>query len=102
MTQGAAEVSRLLEMCADDVAVRRFGHQALLTGLMALAGATPAAALGAADIAVLSRAERLAIPPAYRVRVRARAALTSTSTIIALAPLATVVLGASGVLMCGG
>jgi beta-lactamase regulating signal transducer with metallopeptidase domain len=102
MTQGAAEVSRLLEMCADDVAVRRFGQQALLTGLMALAGATPAAALGAADIAVLSRAERLAIPPAHRVRIRAGAALTSTSTIIALAPLVTVVLGASGVLMCGG
>lgn len=63
MTAGAAEVSRLLEMCADDAAVRRYGHRALLTGLMALAGAAPAGALGAADVAVLSRAERLALPP---------------------------------------
>ncbi|WP_099041871.1 M56 family metallopeptidase [Mycobacterium neglectum] len=102
MTRGAEEVSRLLEMCADDAAARRHGHRALLTGLMALAGGAPVAALGAADVAVLNRAERLALPPAQHVRVRAQAALTSASTIIAFAPLATVVLGASGVLMCGG
>jgi len=101
-TRGAAEVSRLLEMCADDVAARRYGHQVLLTGLMALAGGSPAAALGAADIAVLNRAQRLAVPPAHRARLRAQAALTSASTIIACAPLATLMLGVSGVLMCGG
>lgn len=102
MTRGAAEVSRLLEMCADDAAARRHGNRALLTGLMALAGGAPAAALGAADVAVLNRAERLALPPAHHVRVRAQAALTSASTIIAFAPLGTIALGVSGVLMCGG
>lgn len=102
ITRGAAEVSRLLEMCADDVAARRYGHGPLLTGLMALAGGVPAAALGAADVAVLSRAERLALPPAHSVRVRAQAALTSASTLIVVGPVGTLVLGASGVLMCGG
>lgn len=101
MTRGAAEVSKLLEMCADDAAVRRYGNDALLAGLMALAGGAPAGALGAADVAVLNRAERLALPPAHRARMRAQAALTSASTVIALAPIATLVLGASGVLMCG-
>jgi Zn-dependent protease with chaperone function len=100
MTDGAAEVSRLLEMCADDAAVRRYGHRALLTGLMALAGAAPTAALGAADVAVLSRAERLALPPAPRTRIRAQAALSSAALIIGLAPLATVALGVSGFLTC--
>lgn len=102
MTRGVAEVSRLLEMCADDSAARRHGHRALLTGLMALAGGAPAGALGAADIAVLNRAERLALPPAHHVRVRAHAALTSASTVLAFAPLGTLALGASGLLMCGG
>jgi Zn-dependent protease with chaperone function len=101
-TRGAAEVSRLLEMCADDVAARRYGRHVLLTGLMALAGGSPAAALGAADIAVLNRAQRLAVPPAHRARVRAQATLTSASTVIACVPLATLALGVSGVLMCGG
>lgn len=102
ITRGSAEVSRLLEMRADDIAARRYGNQVLLTGLMALAGGSPAAALGAADTAVLNRAQRLAVPPAHRARVYAQAALTSASTIIACAPLATLALGVSGVLMCGG
>ncbi|MCV7346010.1 M56 family metallopeptidase [Mycolicibacterium rhodesiae] len=102
ITRGVTEVSRLLEMCADDVAARRHGHTPLLTGLMALAGGAPAAALGAADVAVLNRAERLALPPAHSARVRAQAALASASTIIAVAPVGTLVLGASGFLMCGG
>lgn len=102
ITRGVTEVSRLLEMCADDVAARRYGPAPLLTGLLALAGGAPAAALGAADVAVLNRAERLAIPPGHSARVRAQAALTSASTIIAVAPLGTLALGASGFLMCGG
>ncbi|WP_102143086.1 M56 family metallopeptidase [Mycobacterium hubeiense] len=101
MTRGAAEVSRLLEMCADDAAARRHGKRALLTGLMALAAGAPAAALGAADVAVLNRAERLALPPANHVRVRAQAALTSATAMMAIAPLGTLVLGVSGVFMCG-
>ncbi|MGH3677660.1 MAG: M56 family metallopeptidase [Mycobacterium sp.] len=97
MAQGAVEVSRLLEMCADDAAARRHGRWALLSGLITLAGAAPVEALGAADIAVLTRAERLAAPPAHR-----RAALTSALTIFVVGPLITAVLAASGSLMCGG
>ncbi|QZH59189.1 M48 family metalloprotease [Mycolicibacterium farcinogenes] len=96
MTRGAAEVARLLEMCADDAAARRFGERTLLTGLMALAGATPAQALGAADVALLNRAERLALPPAPWVRLGARAGLFGTITVIALAPIATFAMGVSG------
>lgn len=102
MTRGAEEVSRLLEMCADDAAARRHGKRALLTGLMVLAAGAPAAALGAADVAVLNRAERLAIPPANHVRVRAQAVIAGATAMLVIAPLGTVVLGASGVLMCGG
>ncbi|MCV7283790.1 M56 family metallopeptidase [Mycolicibacterium wolinskyi] len=98
MTRGATEVARLLEMCADDVAARRHGQHTLLTGLMALAGATPAQALGAADVALLSRAERLALPPAPRARASARAGLSGAITLIALAPVGTFILGATGLL----
>ena len=103
MTVGAAEVSRLLEMCADDVAVRQHGRSALLSGLMGLAGAAsaPAAALGAANVAVLSRAERLvASPPALAVRARARTALAISLTVIVAGPMITAVLAASGALLC--
>lgn len=101
MTQGATEVSRILEMCADDAAARRFGHRALLLGLMSLAGAAPAGSLGAADVAVLSRAERLAVPATPPTQIRARAALTSASTLMAGGPLLILALMASGTLMCG-
>lgn len=98
VTRGAVDVARLLEMCADDAAARRFGERTLLTGLMALAGATPAQTLGAADVALLSRAERLALPPAPWTRLGARAGLLGAMTVIALAPVATSALGLSGLL----
>lgn len=98
MTRGAIDVARLLEMCADDAAARRFGEHTLLTGLMALAGATPVQALGAADVALLNRAERLALPPALWDRLGARAGLFGAMTVIAVAPIATFALGASGLL----
>lgn len=98
MTRGAADVARLLEMCADDAAVRRHGQDTLLSGLMTLAGATPAQALGAADVALLNRAERLALPPAPWIRVGAGAGLFGAMAIIALVPIGTFVLGASGLL----
>ncbi len=101
MTDGAAEVSRLLEMCADDAAARQHGRSALLAGLMGLAGAAPAVALGAADVAVLSRAERLvSAPPARAARARAAAALAISVTVIAAGPVLTAVLAASGALLC--
>lgn len=100
MTQAVADVTRLFEMCADDAAARRHGQYTLLAGLMALAGVTPAEALGAADVALLSRAERLALPPASHKRIGARASLAGVTTVIALAPVGTFALGASG-LLCG-
>jgi Zn-dependent protease with chaperone function len=99
ITEGAAQVSRLLEMCADDVAARRYGSHALLSGILALSGTTPAPALGAADVAVLARAERLTAPHAHLAR--SRAALTSTVTMMAVGPLITAAVAASGALMCG-
>ncbi|BBY99866.1 M56 family metallopeptidase [Mycolicibacterium fallax] len=101
MTQGATEVSRMLEMCADDAAARRFGRDTLLSGLMSLAGvAAPAGAMGAAGVATLSRAERLAVPATPPMRIRARAALISASTMIAGGPLVTFTLMATGTLVC--
>jgi Zn-dependent protease with chaperone function len=101
MTEGAAAVARLLEMCADDAAARRHGSAALLSGLMALAGAAPAEALAAADVAVLTRAERLTAPPVCRAQARARAALSSAVTIMVAGAVITTVLALSGALTCG-
>lgn len=101
MTQGAAEVSRLLEMCADDAATRRYGHRALLSGLLNLAGVAPAPALGAADVAVLTRIERLIGPPALHTRARAWAALAPAVAVLAAGPAITIALAGAGLLMCG-
>jgi uncharacterized membrane protein/Zn-dependent protease with chaperone function len=87
ITEGAQQVSRLLEMCADDIAARRHSSQALLSGLITLCTAVPAGALAAADLAVLARAERLATPPQESVKVKTRAALTSVIAIMAAGPL---------------
>lgn len=102
ISRGAQEVGRLLEMCADDAAARDHGHRALLDGLLALVAGAPAAALGAADVAVLQRAQRLATPTAHRVRLWSSAALASASTLIVLAPVAVVSLGAAGIWLCRG
>ncbi len=86
-TYGAQQVSRLLEMCADDVAARRHSSRALLSGLITLCTAAPTEALAAADLAVLARAERLARPPQASMRVKTRAALASVIVIMAAGPL---------------
>jgi Zn-dependent protease with chaperone function len=98
---GLQHVSRLLEMCADDAAVRRHDRRVLLTGLVTLCRAAPAEALAAADLAVLARAERLAAPPGHPAVGQARAALASLVALLAAGPLITVALAASGALMCG-
>jgi len=94
-------VSRLLEMCADDASARRHGSAPLLSGLITLCRAAPAGALAAADVAVLARAERLAVPPADPAIVRARAALTSVIAVMIAGPVMTATLAASGALLCG-
>ncbi|WP_292991822.1 M48 family metalloprotease [Mycobacterium sp.] len=87
ITEGARQVARLLEMCADDVAARRHSSRALLTGLVALTAAAPAEALSAADLAVLARAERLAAPAQPSVKVKTRVVLASVIAMMAAAPL---------------
>ena len=101
MTEGAHHISRLLEMCADDAAAREHGRQPILDGILALTGATPvpSGAMGAAGVAVLARAERLADA---RDAGFGRSALTAA--VIAMTaggPLAALLLAASGTLMCG-
>jgi Zn-dependent protease with chaperone function len=100
MTEGAAHVARLLEMCADDAAARRHGNAVLVSGLMALAGAAPAEALAAADVAVVTRAERLTAPPTRRARLRAHAALGGAMTIMLSAPVVASVLALWGLPAC--
>lgn len=87
MTKGAQRVSQLLEMCADDVAVRRNSSEALLSGLITLCAAAPAEALAAADVAVLARAERLAQPAQELAKFKTRAWLASVIAILAGVPL---------------
>jgi Zn-dependent protease with chaperone function len=101
MREGASEVSRLLEMCADDASARRHGPAVLLSGLITMCRTTPAGALAAADVAVLARAERLATPPRDPAVARARAALISLIAVMVTAPVMAAALAASGVLLCG-
>jgi Zn-dependent protease with chaperone function len=101
MREGASEVSRLLEMCADDASARRHGPAVLLSGLITMCRTTPAGALAAADVAVLARAERLATPPRDPAVARARAALISLIAVMVAAPVMTAALAASGVPICG-
>ncbi|ORA39300.1 M56 family metallopeptidase [Mycobacterium aquaticum] len=100
MNQAATEVSRLLEMCADDAAARRHGRHALVGGLMALVAAVPAGALGAADVAVLSRAQRLLSPSAPGGRVTTHVGLAAAATAFLVTPASLVVLDIAGLLPC--
>jgi Zn-dependent protease with chaperone function len=101
MTEGAHHISRLFEMCADDAAATEHGRQPILGGILALAGAAPvpSGALGAAGAAVLARAERLAV--ARDPKFGRRALTAAVIAMTAGGPLATVLLAASGLLMCG-
>ncbi len=84
----SSAVARLLEMCADDAAVRRCGIDALLSGLANLAGHPTMAnqRLGAADTAVVVRATRLAAPPQLLVQWRASLLATAVIALILVVP----------------
>lgn len=103
MTVGAAEIARLLEMCADDVAARTHGPTTVLGALLALSGAAPIprGALGATGVGVLARATRLATPARPAQRIRVRLVLAAVSALLAVGPLLTVLLTATGVALCG-
>ncbi|GAB2649504.1 M56 family metallopeptidase [Prescottella soli] len=97
---GATEIARLLEMCADDRAMRTHSPRALLRGLIALTGPAPSAALGAGNVAVLDRAGRLASPPRALDRARTRALLTAAIATLAGLPLAAAALMLAGRMLC--
>ncbi len=101
-TTGAAEIARLLEMCADDAAARRCGPDALLDALLALTGQPPlpAGAMGATGASVLARAERLTLPAARRARWQSRVALTLVLLAAAAGPVLTGLLAANGLGVC--
>ncbi len=97
----ATHTCSLLEMCADDAAARRHGHQPLLAGLATLSGAdAPALGLAAASVTVLVRAERLTEPQTGPAQIRTRVLLSGTVAAMATAPLAIVALSLSGALAC--
>lgn len=102
-TTGAAEVSRLLEMCADDAAVRTHGSRALLGALLTLSGVAPipTGALGATGVGVLARAERLAAPPRPALRWRVRLLLSAITVLLIAGPVLAGLLAASGMSFCG-
>jgi Zn-dependent protease with chaperone function len=109
-TRGAVEIARLLEMCADDAAVRGHGSPTLLGALLALATptTTPAAtaphtALGAAGVDVLARAQRLATPISATVRRRTQTLLAVIILVAVAGPVLTGSLATTtGLSMCGG
>lgn len=103
VTQGTAEVTRLLEMCADDKAANKHGCEPLLGGLLAILGVSgpvPSGALAAAGTAVLARAERLVDPVSPMRRATTRTALLGViaATVTGLAVVAATVAFCSAVL----
>lgn len=100
-TDGAARVSTLLEMRADDVASRRHGPDALLGGLLALSGAAPRTAMAAAGQDVVVRAQRLAGADLVREsRARAQALLGAAMMLTTLGPVSIAAMAITGVLLC--
>jgi beta-lactamase regulating signal transducer with metallopeptidase domain len=103
-TVAQTEVARLLEMCADDTAARRYGTAALLSAILTLAGASPipSTALGATSgVGVYARVTRLTYPDTAVRRVGARVFLATFTGVILAAPLLTVWAAASGFPACG-
>jgi len=83
----AAEVARLLEMRADDVAARRHAGTAIAQALLALSDRpAPVAAIGAGGPTAIARALRLVEPASLPNRARAAAALSLTVAALATGP----------------
>jgi Zn-dependent protease with chaperone function len=84
---GAAEVARLTEMCADDVAVRSSGRNALVTALLAMGTgtATPSFALAATAGNLTARVQRLLQPPPRAQHTRNWLTLIAVTLLLAAA-----------------
>jgi Zn-dependent protease with chaperone function len=87
---GAAAIGRLVEMRADDVAVRRHPGPTLVAALLALAGVgpLPGAALAASGVGIADRVERLLSPPDSRLVTPVRLALAITAIVLLAGPVA--------------
>jgi Zn-dependent protease with chaperone function len=85
-TRGPAEVARLAEMCADDVAVRGSGRYTLVAALLAMGTGTavPATALAASTCAVEARVLRLLEPARRGRRARYSLALAVVTLLLTL------------------
>lgn len=101
-TTGAAEVAKLLEMCADDAASRRHGPRTVLEALLALSCAAPIpdGALGAANVGLLARAERLAEPAPPGRRARMRLLLSAIIALVMTGPVLTALLAGRDMASC--
>lgn len=87
-TIAQVEVACLLEMCADDAAIRRHGPTALLSALLTLAGVDviPSPALGAATVGIAARVDRLTEPNSTGRRLRARVLLAAAGVAVLAVP----------------
>lgn len=101
-TTGAAEIARLVEMRADDVAACRYDGRAVAGALLALSGgpALQAPTLGATAIRVVERVERL-LDPVRRAGATAsqRAVLVSVGLLL-VGPALGTTLFALGAILC--
>ena len=81
----AREVSLLVELAADDAAVRHTCRGSLASALLALScGTAPAAALAAGGPGALARVRRLLVPAAPRSRVRRWLAAAGGAALVVL------------------
>ncbi|TQM09867.1 M56 family metallopeptidase [Pseudonocardia kunmingensis] len=87
---GAAAIGRLIEMRADDVAVRRHPGSTLVSALLTLSGVepVPGAALGASSVGLIDRVERLLAPPDPRLATPVRFALMASALVLLVGPVA--------------
>jgi Zn-dependent protease with chaperone function len=101
-TEGADQVARLTELCADDSAARRHGAHTVIGALLALAAypattPAPSPVLGAAGSCVADRVERLLEPPSP---ARSRMSRGMTLGTLLLGPLGVAALLLVGTSVC--
>jgi Zn-dependent protease with chaperone function len=99
----AQDVSRLLEMCADDTAAATHSRAAVLDAILTLAGTAPvpSGALGASTVGVSARVARLAYPSRARQRLRTQLLLMTFTAVLLAAPIAAAWAATHGLSACG-
>jgi Peptidase family M48 len=104
-SDGARQVARLAEMCADDTAARRGGRPSLVAALLAMGTgeAVPTTALAATGGSATARVQRLLEPPRRARDAGYRLALAAVTILLALVPVLTSgvagPLGAHGIML---